>query len=29
VDERLGIRYGAVGICFGGGGSYALALELA
>ncbi len=27
--KRLGIRYGAVGICFGGGGSYALALELA
>jgi len=25
--KRLGIRYGAVGICFGGGGSYALAVE--
>jgi acetyl-CoA C-acetyltransferase len=26
--KRLDIRFGAVGICFGGGGSYALALEL-
>jgi acetyl-CoA C-acetyltransferase len=26
--RRLGLRYGAVGICFGGGGSYALAVEL-
>ena len=26
--QRLDIRYGAVGICFGSGGSYALAVEL-
>jgi len=26
--KRLNIRFGAAGICFGGGGSYALALEL-
>jgi acetyl-CoA C-acetyltransferase len=26
--KRLDIRYGAVGICFGSGGSYALAVEL-
>jgi acetyl-CoA C-acetyltransferase len=26
--KRLGLRYGAVGICFGGGGSYALAVEV-
>ena len=26
--KRLDIRYGAVGLCFGGGGAYALAVEL-
>lgn len=26
--KRLGTRFGAVGICFGGGGSYALAVEM-
>ena len=25
---RLGVRWGALGICFGGGGSYALAVEM-